>query len=142
MGRPNPIRRFRLLGGWILARHRGGPMGITLHDERVISLRDDLLRVEYDGTLLHEVIHAERGPTLDNLVEREELAVRRGTAQQLLPDVVAIGEALAWAQRRVSDAADELDVDVDVLWDRIDNLTLAELRYIEARLDRVWSPSA
>lgn len=136
----NPWTRLRFLKDWIVARHDHGPMGYTNHEHRVISLRHDLDHAERRCTLLHEVLHAERGPTLDSLVEREELAVRRETAALLLPDVHAIGEALAWAQRKVHDAADELNVDLDVLWDRLDNLTLAELHYLEDRLDRVWAP--
>lgn len=112
-------------------------MGFTLHEERVISLRSDLTWAERRSTVLHECLHAERGPAnVGVLYEREELRVRRETARLLLPDVRDVGEAMAWALS-TEEAADELMVDTGVLRDRLRWLHPAERHYLARRLAEV-----
>lgn len=138
--RVHPWRRLRALAGWTLHWHtpeNDPDPGFTLHDERIISLRTDLTWPERRSTVLHECLHAERGPVLEGvLTEREELAVRRAAARILLPSVKAIGEALAWA-RCNDEAADELMVDVGTLNDRLRWLHPAERHYLTRRLEEI-----
>jgi hypothetical protein len=137
----HPWRRLRALGdAWTLLWHSAEDdprMGVTRHEAQEISLRDDLNWAERRCTVLHETIHAERGPALEGvLLEREELTVRRMTCRLLLPDVKVIGEALAWALSP-EECADELMVDVDVLRDRLRWLHPCERHYLARRLEEV-----
>lgn len=136
----HPWRRLRALADWTLHWHtpdEDPDPGFTLFEERRISLRTDLTWAERRCTVLHEVLHAERGPVLEGvLAEREELVVRRMTCRLLLPDVKPIGEALAWALSP-EECADELMVDVGVLRDRLRWLHPAERHYLSRRLDEV-----
>lgn len=135
----DPWRRLHALPGWRLRWHRpedDPDLGFTLFDEKVISLRDDLTWEERRCTALHECLHAEWGPTLDGvLAERQELQVRRETARLLLPSVAAVADALAWALS-LEEAAVELQVDAEVLRDRLRWLDPAERRHLEERQRR------
>lgn len=137
----HPWRRLRALGDtWELRWHHpdeDSDAGFTLFDEQVISLRSDLTWAERRCTVLHECLHAERGPTIEGvLAEREELAVRRLTARLMLPDVKLVGEALAWATS-TDEAADELCVEMSVLRDRLRWLHPSERGYLKLRLAEV-----
>jgi hypothetical protein len=133
----HPWRRLRALAEWELRWHRpdeDADPGFTLFDENVISLRTDLTWEQRRCTVLHECLHAERGPALEGVLEdREELAVRRETARLLIPGVRPLGEALAWALS-TEEAAEELGVDVGVLRDRVRWLHPAERGYLRRRL--------
>lgn len=135
----HPWRRLRALSGWELRWHRpedDPDLGLTLFDEKVISLRTNLTWEERRCTVLHECLHAERGPTLVGvLAAREELRVRRETARLLLPSIEAVGEALAWALS-LEEAAADLLVDVGVLCDRLGWLEPAEHDYLNRRAAR------
>lgn len=132
----HPWRRLRALGDWELRWHHpddSQDRGFTLFDEKVISLRTNLTWEERRCTVLHECLHAERGPTLVGvLAAREELRVRRETARLLLPSIDEIGEVLAWALSP-EEAAAELLVDEDVLRDRLRWLDPAEQRILRSR---------
>lgn len=132
----DPWRRFGSLPGWELRWHRpeeDPSLGFTLFEEKVISLRSNLTWEEQRCTILHECLHAERGPTLMGiLAQREELRVRRETARLLLPTVEKVGEALAWSHS-LDEAAAELGVDGGVLHDRLSSLSTAERDYLAAR---------
>ena len=132
----HPWHRLRALGDWELRWHRpedDPDRGFTLFDERVISLRTDLTYEERRCTVLHECLHAERGPTLVGvLAAREEQRVRRQTALLLLPSVEQVADVLAWASS-LDEAASELLVDADVLCDRLACLTPAESAYLWRR---------
>lgn len=83
---------------------------------------------------MHEVLHAERGPVPVGLADREELRVCRIAAQELLPDVRVIADALAWAQWDLEAAAEELWVDEDTLWVRLRHMNHpAERAYMHNR---------
>ena len=131
---PHPWRRLRALRDWTLAWHADGAMGSTCHETKTISLRLGLTWEQRRCTVLHECLHAEHGPVLDALSARHEHAVRVETARLMLPSVRAIGEALAWSQLRVREAAEELHVDTGVLWDRLDHLHPSERAYLTDRL--------
>lgn len=136
----HPWRRLRALSGWELRWHHpeeDPDKGFTLHDEKAISLRSNLTWEERRCTVLHECLHAERGPTLDGvLFEREELAVRRLTARLMLPKIKVVGEAMAWAMS-TEETAEELGVDVEVLRDRLRWLHPAERHYLHRRLEEI-----
>lgn len=136
----HPWRRLRGLVEWELRWHapdEDPDPGFTLFDEQAISLRTDLSWEERRCTVLHECLHAERGPALEGvLAEREERAVRRETARLMLPDIRAVGEALAWALSP-EECAEELQVDVGVLRDRLRWLHPAERHYLTRRLEEV-----
>ena len=139
MGDFNPWRRLRALADWTLHWHdpdHDRRMGITRFAPRVISLRNDLTWEQRRSTILHECLHAEHGPVLTTHYGRHELQVRRETARLLLPDVRAIGEALAWAHC-TDEAAYELNVDSGVLRDRLRWLHPAERHYLNKRLEEV-----
>lgn len=134
----HPWRRLRSLSHITLLWHdrdHDEAYGITDFAADTISLRSDLDQAGRRSTLLHECLHVERGPALAGvLAAREELRVRREAARILLPNIRAVGEALAWAHT-LEEAAGELWVDVDTLRDRLDFLHPAELHYLRARLD-------
>ena len=135
----NPWRRLRALGDWELHWHdpdADGRMGVTKYAKRIISLRADLTWEQRRCTILHECLHAEHGPVLTTHYDRHELQVRRETARLLLPDVRAIGDALAWG-RGNDEAAYDLHVDVGVLADRLRWLHPAERGYLSKRLEEV-----
>lgn len=129
----HPWRRLRDLAHVRLLWHDGGPAGLTRFAEQTISLRRGMSYAERRTTILHECLHIERGPALSSLADREELRVERETARLLLPDIRAVGEALAWA-RDVAEAADELAVDVAALTTRLTALHPAERAYLTRRL--------
>ncbi len=137
--RLNPWRRLGRLAHIDLIWHSPEvsiDYGITDFEAGTISLRRDLDQAGRRSTVLHECLHVERGPALDEpvLYAREELRVRREAARLLLPDIRAVGEALAWAHT-TTEAADELWVDEDTLLDRLEHLHPAELHYLRRRLD-------
>ncbi|WP_235738948.1 hypothetical protein [Nocardioides alcanivorans] len=139
MGDMNPWRRLRALGDWTLHWHdplADARMGVTRYAARQISLRADLTWEQRRCTILHECLHAEHGPVLAGHYDRHENAVRRETARLMLPDVRAIGEAMAWA-RDNDEAAYELNVDAGVLRDRLRWLHPAERHYLTRRLEEI-----
>lgn len=130
---PHPWRRLRDLAHVTLTWHDGGPMGLTHFASATISLRRGLSWAERRCTVAHELLHVERGPVPMTLAGMEEERVRRETARMMLPDVRAMGEALAWAHDE-HEAADELGVDVPVLRYRLRHLHPAERGYLAGRL--------
>lgn len=129
----HPWRRLRHLAHVKLLWHDHGPMGLTNFEAQTISLRRGMTQAERRTTILHECLHIERGAPLETLAAREELRVERETARLLMPDIKAVGEALAWAYA-VDEAAGELWVDGKVLRCRLDNLHPAERHYLRRRL--------
>lgn len=130
----HPWRRLRDLAHITLLWHDGGPKGVTNFAAGTISLRRGMTQAERRSTVLHECLHAERGPVLTTLAAREELRVERETARLLLPDVEAIADAMVWA-RSLAEAADDLWVDEQLLRCRLRNLHPAERGYLHRRMD-------
>lgn len=133
---PHPWRWLRNLPHVDLQWHDGGVMGEADHEAQTVSLRRGLSYEERRCTLLHELLHLERGPALTTTCDRDEDAVRRTTARLMLPSVRQLGEALAWAHDE-REAADELAVDVGVLRDRLRWLHPSERHYLTRRLAEV-----
>lgn len=126
----HPWRAFSALVDWTLqiAPLPVGLLAFTDHETRHVTLADDLEQVERRCSIEHERQHI-----LDP--EGSEEAVCRRTARVLLPEIRAVGEALAWAHD-VAEAADELWVDEDVLIERLRGLHPAERHYLRRRLAR------
>lgn len=133
-GRHHPWRRFRALAHYTLHWHDDGPLGLTDFVTRTVSLRRDLDQAGRRSTIMHEVLHAERGPVPMGLAAKEEIKVRKAAAQELLPCIVAVGDALIWAQGHVEPAAEELWVDVWTLKDRLRYCSPPERAYLLGRL--------
>jgi hypothetical protein len=132
----HPWRRLRALTHINLLWHDDGPMGETDFVAGTISLRRGLNQAELRSTILHECLHVERGPVPMGLAPKEEHQVRKLAAQQLLPQVTRIGDALAWAQGDLAAAAEELWVDEGTLRDRLRFMTHpTERRYLARRLE-------
>jgi hypothetical protein len=119
----HPWRRLRALTDVTLLWHDDGPMGETDFEANTISIRRGMTYEERRCTVLHEVLHVERGPVTMGMVGREELLVQKETARLMLPSVKAIGDAYAWAQGDDEGAAAELGVDVEVLRTRMKYMT-------------------
>lgn len=133
MQQPHPWRWLRNLAHVTLLWHDGGDMGEADFEAQTVSIRRGMTYEERRCTLLHELLHLERGPALTTTVGRDEDAVRRATARLMLPSVRALGEALAWAHNE-QEAAEELAVDVGVLRDRLRWLHPSERHYLTRRL--------
>lgn len=135
----HPWRRLRQLARIDLIWHDdtpGAPMGVTHFASGVISLRKGMTQAERRSTILHEVLHVERGPVPAGLAAKEEQRVRKLAAQQLLPDVREIADALAWSGWRLEEAAEELWVDEPTLRDRLRFMTHpAERAYMVRRFE-------
>ena len=130
----HPWRMLRNAEHVLLDWHDGGPMGRAIFATDTISLRRGLTWAERRCTVIHELLHLSRGPVSECRGPAEEEAVRRETARIMLPDVRALGEAIAWAHDE-HEAADELGVDVDVLRYRLRHLHPAERGYLRDRLE-------
>lgn len=132
----HPWRRFRALAHIRLARHDAGPRAFTDFDAGVISIRGDQDQAGRRSAILHECLHVERGEVPDGMKAKEEVRVRRITAQLLLPDVRVIADALAWSEWDIRAAAEELWVAPAVLRDRLRHMTHpAERAYMQNRFE-------
>lgn len=137
MQHPHPWRRFRALVDWTLlwVDLPDGMLGFTHHPTKTVVLALGMNQAERRCTIAHETEHILAGPPAPGLEGRDELRARRNAAQALLPDIRAIGDAMAWSQGCLHQAADELWVDVDTLRDRLRFLSHpAERAYLRRRL--------
>lgn len=131
----SPWRAFRDLADWTLhwAHLPAGVFGITDFESKSVILRHGMNQEERRCTIAHETQHVLRGPVSASMRVREEEQVDRNAARLLLPDVRAIGEALAWSLS-VEEAAVELWVDTLTLEARLRSLHPAERAYLKQRL--------
>lgn len=131
----HPWRAFRELVDWTLhwAHLPEGLLGITDYRTRTVTLDRRLTQAERRCTIAHETEHIHRGPIAGGCWGPEERVINRNVARMLLPDIKAVGEALAWASSN-AEAADELWVDEPTLRARLDHLHPAERAYLRARL--------
>lgn len=111
-----------------------GVLGVTDHAAGVVTLTTGMLQRERRCTIAHETQHVLRGPVPAWLQPREELAVDAEAARLLLPDIHAVGEALAWAHH-LDEAAEELWVDEPTLVARLKTLHPSERHYLKRRLE-------
>lgn len=137
----HPWRRFRELAHYTLHWHDAGPLGLTDFVARTVSLRRGLDQAQRRSTIMHETLHAERGPVPMGLAAKEEVKVRKLSALELLPCIAAVGDALIWSQGHVEPAADELWVDLPTLTDRLKYCTTGEREYLLRRLHEEAPPA-
>lgn len=124
------------LSRWTLVRQPlpPGVWGLTRYEEQQVVIADDLSCVEAHCTLVHELVHVHRGPPPPGWEAQEEHRVSTIAARKLLPDLAAVADALVWADWRLHEAAEELDVDEDTLRWRLKTLTHpAEVGYMKRR---------
>lgn len=105
---------------------RGATDGINVWLSRRLGQRDRR------STLAHELRHLDAGHTSRQPPAVEKL-IRTATARWLLPDIVPIGEALAWAHS-LEEAAEELWVSTRTLRDRLEHLHPSERHHLSRRL--------
>lgn len=130
----NPWHVLRALEHIELRWHDGGVMGRTSHTGGFISLRRGMSWAERRCTVLHECLHVERGPMPRGLKAKDEESVRRETALRMIPEIGAVGDALAWSLS-MEEAADELGVDIYVLRYRLKHMSPLERAWLHARLE-------
>jgi hypothetical protein len=130
----HPWRRLRELAHIELLWHDEGDAGVTDFEANTISLRRGMTHDERRSTILHECLHVERGAVLETMTQKEERRVEREAARLLLPNIRAVGEALAWG-RDLAESAWELNVDEGTLYVRLTNLHPAERAYLKRRLE-------
>lgn len=114
---------------------RDGRLGAWDPDTGTIWIARGLKQAERRCTLTHESIHAERGDEPGATAwhdRKQERAVEIETARRLIP-LHSLTGAMLWTDD-LHELAEHLWVDVDVLRDRLDNLTDDENEHIEARL--------
>lgn len=131
---PHPWRRLHEAAHITLRWHDGGPMGWCRHSTQEVSIRRGMTTAERRSTLLHEMIHLERGPAIVGFEDQEERIVRQETARWLIP-LNALADALVWAFDD-HEVADILWVDLDTVQTRLAALTPEESDYINGVLDR------
>ncbi len=132
----HPWLAFRELTEWTLiwAPLPRGMWGLTDFVAKTVTLVPGMTQAERRCTIAHETQHVRRGPVADHHLEREEQAVDRNAARLLLPDIRAIGEALAWSVNEF-EAAEVLWVDEFILRARLEHLHPSERAYLKRRLE-------
>lgn len=131
----HPWRVFRdHFPDWTLAWHpMDGNLGLTTWHDKTITLHPDQDQAQRRSTLAHELAHVERGPFDSACRDLEERAVDDVAARRLIT-LDQLAGALVWAYD-VVELAGELWVDVEIVRVRLANLTEAEGRDLEHRLD-------
>ena len=124
--------------GWTLKYQPlpGRTLGETVWPTKTITIDPRCPPASQRCTLVHEMLHVERGPLPDEitLAAREELAVEKATARRLI-DTRELGEALAESDH-LGYVAERLHVDPDTLTVRLRHLHPAERAYLRRRLDQ------
>lgn len=130
----NPWRQIRNLPELDVHWIDQPPGRIAATDGRRIWMDTRLLQVQRRCAAAHELIHVERGHRsgCHPLVERQ---VRAEAARRLIT-IEHLLDALAWTVDW-DEAADVLWVTVEVLRDRIDNLTTEETAALVAKYEEV-----
>lgn len=132
----HPWRRFRYLTEWSLqfAHLPDGAWGETCFRTQTVTISPDLNQAERRCTIAHETQHIARGMPPAGMEAWEDEMVDRNVARLLLPDIKVVGEALAWADRHLVEAAHELWVDEFILQSRLKYLHPSEKGYLRTRL--------
>lgn len=100
--------------------------------ERRATLASGQLQAERRCGINHEWWHHHRGPFPESMRAREERLVELLSARELI-DLDALGDALVWTTD-LTEAAEELWVDVPCLTARLAGLGDDERAYLERRL--------
>ncbi len=112
-----------------------GVQAVTHFARHVVTIDRRLTSAEKRSALAHEAEHIRRGPVPDLPVldAREESIVERSAARALI-GVRELGDALMWAHGP-AEAAEELQVDVQLLTVRLEHLHPAERAYLAQRME-------
>lgn len=111
-----------------------------MSSERMILIDRDLHQSWRRATLAHEIAHVDLGHQsriVGRYARRAERDADHLAARRLLSSVTAIAEAAAAYPGDTSAIADALDVPVEVLIRRVENLHPRDRARIEARAARV-----
>lgn len=122
-------------------------MGCYDHATGTVHIDYRLTAVEERSTAAHEGVHAERGdcclrgvgPDGDRLERRQERIVHRVAAGRLV-ELDALAQVLA-RTHSLEEAAEELAVDEDTLWHRLEALAPQETSYLQDRIDSIEEKS-
>lgn len=109
--------------------------GRYYREHEAVLIRHGLRGGEYNATLVHEAIHAERGDepcVTPELEARQEAAVSREAARRLI-SLDALVHHLLWTIEE-AELAEDLGVDVEMVLTRLRCLTPQETAYIEGRI--------
>lgn len=128
-------RWLERLPGWRVDWAFTPARGLCRWRDRVILLDPRLSHRDERSVLVHECVHAERGPVPRWMLSREEEAVAAESSRRLIP-IRRLAAALAWS-RDAHEVADELDVDVATVMARVRHLHPAERAYLARRLEHV-----
>lgn len=114
-----------------------GVLGLCDFDSRTIWLRIDIHHVQRRCTLMHELVHAERGRPAQNAraKSREERLVEHTAAKRLIP-LPALAGALQ-ATRETQVLAGELEVDEPILAARVEALSPLERTFLERIVEQL-----
>jgi hypothetical protein len=113
-----------------------GVMGLWDERTRTVWLDRDLSEVERRCTLVHELVHAERGDVPcghASLDARQERRVDREAAWRLVP-IDALVAAVRWSSD-AREVAAMLDVDLDTLRTAIDGLSAEQRALVDGEPD-------
>lgn len=130
----HPWRTLRALTHVDLFWTQALPVGVRgVTDGQRIWMDDRQLQAERRSTLAHELAHI----YLDhgNQCRPADEAAARALAARWLIDMDRLLDALAWSEE-LEEVADELWVDLDTLYARLDTLTAEERAQIRALHDR------
>lgn len=109
-----------------------GLLGFTDHDTNTIYLTKGMRQRQRRSVLVHEMTHLERGRVYVGHAVREERAVDAATARALI-DLDDLLAAMRWTRDR-HELAEELNVSVDVVRDRLAYLHPAERHFLRREL--------
>lgn len=128
----HPWNAIGLFRDWRVEFTRDLPpahLGLTIHAERRVLIKEGLSVEARRSTLCHETGHVLRGTSSACHTLYEESLVERQAGRLLMPSVLRIGHAMAWHRASYAKTAHELWVDEKLL-----NVRLSTL----APLERAW----
>lgn len=112
-------------------------LGLTLHTDKLVLIRDGLPEEDRRSTICHETGHVLRGPTSSAHHLYEESLVERQAARLLIPSVRRLGHALAWHQADYTRTARDLWVDEKLLNTRLSTLAPQDRLWLDEQLDTI-----
>lgn len=124
--------------GWVLefAPLSGRKLGEVCWSTKTITIDPRIPPAAQRCTLVHELVHVDRGPSpAPQFDAKEELAVERAAARRLI-DIRDLAEAMAESESP-GHIAELLEVDTDTLLIRLAYLHPAERAHLRRRLGRV-----
>lgn len=111
-----------------------GVLGLTLHGEKRVLMREGQDIEGRRSTATHEGGHLLRGPFSSCHRLYEESLVERQAGRLLIPSVRRLGHSLAWHRADYARTAHDLWVDEKLLNARLSTLAPAERAYLDDQL--------